>query len=918
LVRFDEAREQFREVLRIDPDDPDAHCQLGTLLMEVDAREAADHLERTLEQIPHHEAACYRLFTLMRDLGEDERAQAYLERFQILKAAGAGQPSGMKYGEMGRYGNVIRAFGEPQIGEEDPTPPPYEEVALAFGLIHPAGGEAGWPGARPARGPAAFGPGIAVGDVDGDGDLDIYRTQVGQEGAGNLYLGEDGSFRVFKPAAASGIDGRGAVGAFFGDYDGDGDPDLFLTRAGPNRLFRNVGDGRFEDATQSAGVGGGDVLSVGAAWADADHDGDLDLYVANYTAWPATDTGAPNALWRNDGDGTFTDVASEAGVDAGAARTASVVFFDADDDRDADLYLVNDGAPNRLFLNDRVGQYTERPLADSPLADTGAGIGACLGDVDQDGREDLLLISGAASVPPRLLLQVGRGRFVEDAAFAAAIGSAGGVAGALLGDLDLDGDPDVVLLDAETEDGVGHRILMNRGAGRFAAPAALGGIEPSPRSRGAVIVDLDGDGMLELLVDRAGKRATLWRAAAPEGRRWLQIEPSEGNAEEGFRVAPTAVGLQAEVKAGQDVQVSTVRSTSGYLGCPPPRLHFGLGETGKADYVRLVWADGVLQSEMEVAADQLWRVAKVERKPSSCPILFAWDGTRFRFITDFLGVGGCGFFIAPGVYAPPDPTEDVRIPPGALVPEDGKLLLRIAEPLEEVSYFDQMHLVAYDHPAAWELHPDERFTGSPPFPTGEPIAVAERIPPVSATTDRGQDVLDRLRDVDRRYVEPPLDERFVGFADDHWLELDFGDRLRDVGENARLVLHLHGWVEYTYSHVNYAAWQAGVSMRSPSLEVPDGNGGWRTAIAEIGFPAGLPRVMTVDVSDVDLADDARVRIRSNMEVFWDRIWIGVDVADERIRRHVLPPDLAELRMLGYPREFSPDGGNPTIYDYHRL
>ncbi len=168
------------------------------------------------------------------------------------------------------------------------------------------------------------------------------------------------------------------------------------------------------------------------------------------------------------------------------------------------------------------------------------------------------------------------------------------------------------------------------------------------------------------------------------------------------------------------------------------------------------------------------------------------------------------------------------------------------------------------------------------------------------------------------WATSPKDARFVGYARDHWLELDFGGQLQDLDADKRLILYLYGWVEYTYSHVNYAAYQAGISMRSPWLEVPDGQGGWREAVPEMGFPAGLPRMMTFDISKVINREDGRLRIRSNMEVFWDQIFVGEEVSDSRLTTHTLQPSKANLRSLGYPREYSPDGADPTVYDYHRI
>lgn len=914
VANFEDARREFECVLETDPGDPDAHYQVGTLVADTDPEAAIRHFEKTLERLPHHEAACYRLQSLLRAAGREDEASAVLSQFEALKASGAGVASVMRYGEMGRYAEVVRNLGPPPASAEREVIPGYTDQAAVAKLALAGAGSAGWPGEALGAGAAAFGPGVACADVDGDSDLDLYLTGTGP-GHGVLCLNERGRF---VPASDTGIDGRNAIGAYFGDYDGDGDPDLYLTCVGPNRLYRNDGRGRFRDVTAATGTAGGDELSVGAAWADADHDGDLDLYVANFAhavRGIAGRPGARNALWRNNGNGTFTDVAVAAGLDCGEAPSTSVLFFDADGDRDLDLYVIQWNAPDRIFLNDRVGRYTDATRRFPELADVAPGLGVVPADLDQDGRQDLLLLRGR--MPPRLMLQVERGRYVEDLAFAGAVRGMGAVGG-LVGDLDLDGDPDLVLLDAAGPTGIAHRILMNRGGGRFAAPVALGPERSLPDARGAVAVDLDGDGSLELLVSRSGAPAELWRAPRPRDRRWLEVATIRGGAGTGLWPEPEAVGLAVEVKTGRGLQSAIVTSSSGYLGSPPARLHFGAGANPRADYVRLEWPDATLQSELDVATDQQMRIAKVARKASSCPVLFSWSGERFEFVTDFLGVGGLGFFVAPGVYAPPDPTEDVRIPPELVKPQAGRYALRVAEPLEEVTYLDELHLLAYDHPRRSEVYPDERFASAPPFPTGRPHAIDRKIFPVAARDDRGHDVLERLLAIDRRQVEPPVDPRFVGYARDHWIELDFGDRLRSLPVGAHPVLFLYGWVEYTYSHVNYAAYQAGITMRPPAIEVPDGRGGWRVAVPDAGFPAGLPRMMTLDLSGLLLRGDARLRLATNMEIYWDQAFIAADAAGPKLAVHVLRLVRAELRPLGYPREYSPDGANPTLYDYQRV
>lgn len=901
----DEAKNLFERALAIDPEDPDVNYQLGILAQDNAPDQARAYLERTLEHMPHHQSACYRLAALLRKSGEPERATELLNRFRTLKDANAGFEAGMKYGEMGRYAAVIRKFDAPSSLLDAQQVPTFTDVAETSGLTQPAGGQPGWANS------VSFGPGVAVADVDGDRDLDVYLPGCGPNGAGVLYLNQNGNL---SEVGNSGIDGNGAVGAFFGDYDKDGDPDLFLTRSGADRLYQNQ-VGRFVDVTASCGVGGGDWLSVGAVWADADHDNDLDLFVARYGS-ARGEPGAPNSLWRNNGDGTFVDVASGTELAAPTQPTLGAAFVDLDSDRDLDLLILHHGADNQIFLNDRMGIYRPANSSYPELAAAGNTYGVISGDLDRNGKEDLLLLHGQA--PPSLHLHTESGDFDANSDLASSLQAFAGAGGAMMGDYDLDGNLDVVLLDAAQEGGVAHTLLMTDGGGGFYSPITIGEVSSQPTSRGAVSADLNDDGTLELLINRVGHTPQLWSAPPLPGRHWLKILATEQQSENGTWAEPTAVGMKVEVKTGLHTQVRRMASTSGYLGSAPRRLHFGLGQTEVADYVRLSWMDAVLQSELEVAGGELWQIKKIKRKPSSCPILFSWDGERFAYITDFLGVGGMGFFVEPGVYAPPDPTEDVRIPPELIAETNGRYLLRVAEPLEEVTYLDQLYLQVYDHPSDWEIYPDERFTGSAPFPTGKPYAVAEPIFPQSAQTDRGVDLLDTLSKVDRKYAEPPIDSRFVGYARDHWIEIDFGNRLADVDRSKPLILYLYGWVEYTYSHVNYAAWQAGIVMRSPWIELPDGKGGWKAASPEMGFPAGLPRMMTVDISDLPLDQDGRLRIRTNMEVFWDQIYAAVDVSEQTLIQHNLHPIVADLHALGYPREFSPDGANPTVYDYHRL
>jgi hypothetical protein len=266
----------------------------------------------------------------------------------------------------------------------------------------------------------------------------------------------------------------------------------------------------------------------------------------------------------------------------------------------------------------------------------------------------------------------------------------------------------------------------------------------------------------------------------------------------------------------------------------------GLGGAPRADLVSLLWSDGVLQSELALEAGRVHLFEETQRQLSSCPVLFAHDGSAMRFVTDILGVGGIGFFERPGVYSPPFPDESVLLPERALAPAGGRMQLVIGEPMEEVAYFDRFELVAWDLPPGWQLALDERKAIASPPPTGAPLFYREERLPVRATNDRGHDVREQVVAADLRAAPPGApDPRFIGMTAPHQLTLEF-DRPLDDGPG-RPVLVLDGWIEYPYAQTVFAAWQANAPFAAPTLEARDRTGRWRAIAPEFGYPAGMPR-----------------------------------------------------------------------------
>jgi hypothetical protein len=345
-------------------------------------------------------------------------------------------------------------------------------------------------------------------------------------------------------------------------------------------------------------------------------------------------------------------------------------------------------------------------------------------------------------------------------------------------------------------------------------------------------------------------------------------------------------------------------------------VELGIGRATKADAVRLRWPDLVVQAELDIPERETRRVQQVFRKPDSCPVIFTWDGTRWVYITDCLGAGSVGEITADGSTRLPRPVEAVKIEPGLLAIRDGQYVLKVAEPMDEMMYLDGLVLDVIDHPADVAVFPDERFaTGGPP-PTGDLVAFRAPIHAVSARNHRGADVTDVLRRHDRRMVDGFARRRWGGLAEEHWVELDFGDALKRIGPTDRLFLVLAGWTDYAYPSTIFAATQAGVPVVPPVLE-KQVNGRWEP-IADVGFPAGLPRVMTRDVTGLLAGFTGKLRIRTNLEVNWDQLFLAPALSANAVRITSLPLQDATLAARGFAQEFTPEGHGPVAYDHDRL
>ncbi len=399
-----------------------------------------------------------------------------------------------------------------------------------------------------------------------------------------------------------------------------------------------------------------------------------------------------------------------------------------------------------------------------------------------------------------------------------------------------------------------------------------------------------------------------------------------GNKNHSLRIAltgladnKTAIGTKVEVLAGGMWQKFEVAGASGYLSQGSTEIAAGLGQATKADVVRLLWPTGVPQDEIDIDASKLphgeLALKELDRRGSSCPTLFAWDGKKYQFVSDVIGAAVVGHWVSPVATNQNDPDEWIKVDGDKLRARNGLLSLRFGEPMEEVNYIDQLRLVAVDHPAGTEVYPDERFLSERPFASGKTVAVSDARPVAGAWDDRGRDVRGLLSDKDHRYVRDFTNLSYAGFANLHTLTLDVGAWSPD----RPLRLLLDGYIEYFSASSMYAAWQAGMQPIPPRVDVQMSDGSWKRVIRDMGFPAGLPRTIVVDLTGKLPVGARKIRITTNLQIYWDRIRVdnGRDVASD-VRQTNVPLAMAHLAFRGYPKQVEGATPGDLTYDYSRI
>jgi tetratricopeptide (TPR) repeat protein len=674
------------------------------------------------------------------------------------------------------------------------------------------------------------------------------------------------------------------------DFNYDFKTDLVLAGAGGVRLMRQDAPDKFTDVTAMTKLP--KTVTNGSytgAWAvDIEADGDLDIVLG-------TKQGAPRVL-RNNGDDTFQSIQPFPGI----SGVRAFAWADFDADGNADAAIIDGSGRLHIFHNERQGQFREVALP----ANLPAVQALSVADTDDDGVLDLLVVESSGAIASV--------SFSEKSGWTVATllqipNPAQTLAGEVrlrVADLDNNGALDLILSPVVPPAGqsvAAPLIWLGDAPGKFALlDHALG--------PGAIfdIADLSGGGRLDLLGFDATGNPVQSVNHGSKNYHWQIVRPHAKQAVGDQRINPFGVGGEIEIRSGLLVHKQPIDG---------PQLHFGLGNQTTAEVVRVVWPNGTVRAEFGVAADQ--DVVTEQRLKASCPFLFAWNGTKMDFVKDAVPWGSAiGLRINTiGTAKIATTGEWYKIRRDQLVPHDGYYDLRITAELWEVYYYDRIALMTVDHPVGTEIYVDERFVIPPQklafttVTTPHPIA--------RAIDDNGNDVTELVRKLDGRALDTFGRGQYQGITRDHYVEIDLGE---DAPKGGPLYLIAQGSIHDTESSINVAVtqgkrWHA----QGMSVEVPDGRGGWVTAQSNLGFPAGRKKTVLFNLTNVFRSGTPRrVRLRTNLEIYWDCIEWAQGASEAQVKTQTLDPQVADLHYRGYSVIDRPDAGAPEIPNYDQM
>jgi Flp pilus assembly protein TadD len=672
------------------------------------------------------------------------------------------------------------------------------------------------------------------------------------------------------------------------DFDFDFKNDLAIATEKGFRLFRQIGDGNFEDVTIKTKLSE-EILqkSFSGVWTpDIESDGDLDLILAS-------EIGAPIVL-QNSSDGSFSALK----VFENVQNLREFAWADLDEDGDSDAITLDSAGKVQFFSNERGGIFKERNL---PKFNEASAI--TVGDANGDGKIDLIVLDGNSFI--RITNTDNENNFETVPFFL------------ISNDLFCG----KMQIDSKDKGGLGiYKICSlqladfdNNGANDFAVSDSLhtqfllGGkdanfLQSKNKISGQITTsaDINGDGKLDLIGVGAEEKPTIVQNDSTKNYHWQILRPKAAKTEGDQRVNTFGIGGEMEIRSGLLAQKQLINS---------PQVHFGLGENESVDVLRVVWGNGYVQAEFDLKADQT--VAAEQRLKGSCPHLFTWNGSEFALVKDAPPWSpALGLKInAQDTYGVLQTEEWFKIPGESLKPKNGFYELRISAEYWESFYVDNYKLLAVDHPENTEIFTDERF--AIPLPPLKVFTTEITQNFASAKNDKSEDVAEIVKNLDEKYLDSIERGKFQGVAKDHFVELELPE---NAPKDKKVWLVADGWTHPTDASINVQRGQIpGVKPpKSLSLEIQDESGNWKTFRENLGFPAGKMKTVLIDLPE----NVRKFRLRTEIEIFWDKLAWAIDLPENQTKEIAVELSSAELRYRGFSVIEKADDSSPEkpIYD----
>jgi tetratricopeptide (TPR) repeat protein len=741
---------------------------------------------------------------------------------------------------------------------------------------------------------------VEAGDYDSDGDIDIYVGSFDPASSSYKHYLFNNNMARFKDVSKEvGLTHTGRESsAIFADYDNDGFLDLYIVKEGGNILYKNAGKGLFEDVTSDAKIGtnkGGNK----ALFFDLDHDGDLDLFQIGSHS---------NLVFRNNGDGTFQEQAEKMGLSGAGGNSRDAAFGDFDDDDDIDLFVVNDTASNVLYANQRLGVFKDISEK-SGLKSSKGSSSIAVGDYNNDGFLDLFTTSFSGE-NTGLYRNQGNGSFEPVINTNEMFTSLQQIKAydAEFFDFDNDGFLDIIVAgESKQKGGRGLFLYHNDGSGKFMDVSNL--LPEEPKSgRQITLFDYNDDGDLDMVISGLNGGVFLLRNDGGSINHYVNLKLvglRAGSAKNNY----FGIGAKVEIRAGDLYQTTVVTN---------PNVYFGLGNISKVDIIRITWTNGVPQNIFLPDTDQA--LIEAQMLKGSCPFLYTWNGDEYVFAKDITWRSALGMPLGimggNTMHAFADASDDyIKIPGEMLKPKNGEYSIQLTSELWETIYMDKIQLVVADHPDSIDIFVPEQFS-PPPFPELNILQVNEKHFPITAIDSHGNDVLSLIVDKDDKYISNFKPDKFQGVTEMHHLILDPGE----FGNTENLFLILNGWIFPTDASINVALSQSDVlKVKAPIVQVINMKGEWETVIENLGFPMGKDKNVIADLSDKFLSPDHRIRILTNMEIYWDQIFFADGISKAPISLTVLNPVSADLHYRGFSRSYRKGGRyGPHWFDYNEV